>query len=178
MPCSPRPPLTPPPFPRWWESVDLIRKLVLTGVITFIEPGTTTQLFIAVLLTQLFIVAYARFRPYYHDEDDDLQLLSQLQIWFTALSGLAVKFSGLSIDAAKTNTYESGAFDVIMVVTSAAPLCMTVVLLLLKIRRQFKEMYVVDLAGAMPHVPHGSFSKHHGGAESSVVDNAASKILV
>jgi hypothetical protein len=139
----------------WWESVDLGRKLMLTGVITFIRPGTTVQLFVAVLLAQFFIVAYARQKPYFKDEDDNLQLISQLQIWFTALAGLAVKFSTLvtSIDpieaASAGNDYESYAFDCIMVIASVTPLLLAIGQLADEAYRMFHKMYVLDVAGAL-----------------------------
>eukprot|EP00937_MAST-01D_sp_MAST-1D-sp2_P002371 g2371.t1 len=116
----------------WWECVELLRKLTLTGLIVFIMPNTPEQLFITVVLTLCFIVGYARWQPYNETQDDDLQLVCQLQLWFTSLSGLAVKFTTMPapLDLASGNetTVDNGdsfvqtpVFDSILVFLSVAP---------------------------------------------------------
>jgi hypothetical protein len=112
----------------WWEVVECFRKLILTGMITFINPGTSSQLFSAVLLSQVFIVLYARQKPFYRSCDDNLMLLAQLQIWFTAISGHSIKLSAVPTvaGAAVDSEYETAAFDVLMLLSVAAPVALSV----------------------------------------------------
>ena len=112
----------------WWEVIECFRKLMLTGLITFVNPGTSSQLFAAVLISQVFIVLYARQKPYFHACDDNLMLLAQLQIWFTAISGLAVKLATVpTVASASTGSeYETDAFDVLMVLSATAPVVLSV----------------------------------------------------
>jgi cbb3-type cytochrome oxidase subunit 3 len=35
----------------YWEPLDMVRKLMLTGLITFLGKGTVSQLFVAILVT-------------------------------------------------------------------------------------------------------------------------------
>eukprot|EP00937_MAST-01D_sp_MAST-1D-sp2_P007766 g7766.t1 len=134
----------------WWECVELLRKLTLTGLVVFIAPGTPTQLFVVVLLAQLFIVAYARQSPYFDGGDNDLQLVCQLQIWFTALSGLAVKMSGDIDGGAGDRSFESSAFDALLVFMGTAPMIMIVIQVVVEMTQVVsgaKEELADDAAG-------------------------------
>jgi hypothetical protein len=124
----------------WWEVVECFRKVALTGVITFITPGTPAQLFAAVLLAQFFIVAYARQAPYVAHSDDDLQLIAQLQVWFVAISGLAVKLSGGGgggggASSDPTGQFESSIFETLMVVAALAPITLALGQIFIKMQK-------------------------------------------
>ena len=65
---------------RWyWEVIELGRKLILVGLICFIMPDTPTQLAVGCILSLVFITLYAKFSPYVHDDDDNLQLCCQVR---------------------------------------------------------------------------------------------------
>jgi hypothetical protein len=72
----------------WWEALELIRKLILTGVIIFIMPETPTQLAVGCLITLAFMVLYSYAQPYEDIVDDVLQLLCQVAIFTNYFSGL------------------------------------------------------------------------------------------
>jgi hypothetical protein len=72
----------------WWEALELIRKLILTGAIIFIMPETPTQLAVGCLITLAFMVLYSYAQPYEDIVDDVLQLLCQVAIFTNYFSGL------------------------------------------------------------------------------------------
>lgn len=84
----------------WWESVELIRKLMLTGVIIFIMPETPTQLGIGLMLTLFFIVLYSLNRPLKDEQDDVLQLVCQLTIFTDYFAGLLLMVEAEGVDSA------------------------------------------------------------------------------
>eukprot|EP00935_MAST-01C_sp_MAST-1C-sp1_P002074 g2074.t1 len=88
----------------WWESLELVRKLILTGAIIFIMPETPTQLAAGCLITLSFMVLYSYAQPYEDLVDDVLQLLCQIAIFTNYFFGLLlmVKSQG-STDTGFTN---------------------------------------------------------------------------
>lgn len=136
----------------WWECVELLRKLALTSLITFVAPGTSSQLFSAVILAQVFIVLYARFQPYESDSDDSLQLCSQLHIWFTALAALVVMMSSVVQDDGQVitdSTYESKLFDVILVSSTLAPIALAFIQCFIRARKNIAhELLMLERAAA------------------------------
>jgi len=50
--------------------VDCLRKLILSGVIVFLYPGSYTQIGFATLFALVFAKVYSHARPYLEDEDD------------------------------------------------------------------------------------------------------------
>eukprot|EP00936_MAST-01D_sp_MAST-1D-sp1_P002079 g2079.t1 len=74
-----------------WEVLELIRKVLLTGVIIFIQPETASQLAFGCLIAMTFTVLYSEYKPYLYGEDDLLQLMCQLAIFCTMFSGLLIK---------------------------------------------------------------------------------------
>merc|ERR1711871_510410 len=75
----------------WWESLELIRKLMLTGIIIFCRPNSAAQLAIGCFMALTWTVLYSEFKPYLYSEDDVLQLCCQLSIFCTMFSGLLIK---------------------------------------------------------------------------------------
>lgn len=69
----------------YWETVDLMRKLFVTSIVVFIEPGTTKQLLAGILFAAVGwgITAYAI--PYAFQIENKLQQLSLGSITFTLI---------------------------------------------------------------------------------------------
>jgi hypothetical protein len=60
--------------PYWyWEIVMLMQKLLLTGLLIFIKPGTTSQLACGFVISLGFFVWHVRCNAYIEDVEDDLQ---------------------------------------------------------------------------------------------------------
>ena len=77
----------------YWESVELLRKLALTGLIIFVMPGSPSQLAVTCLIALVAIVLYGRMEPYLEGTDDTLQLLCQLQIFLLSFAGLLLRIN-------------------------------------------------------------------------------------
>jgi hypothetical protein len=87
----------------WWESMELFRKLTLTGLIIFIKPGSAAQLAMGCVISLFFTVMYARLTPYSDPDDDMLQLLCNLVIFANFFFGLLLKMQvGENDDAFST----------------------------------------------------------------------------
>ena len=103
----------------WWESVELVRKLSLTGIIIFIAPDTAMQLAAGCLMALTATLLYSEFKPYLYGEDDMLQLLCQLSIFCTMFAGLLIKSkeNGKSV----SGQADSGIFEGLLVFLNIAP---------------------------------------------------------
>ena len=66
--------------------MELLRKLCLTGLIVFVEPGTVTQAFFAIVAALFFMLMVTRFRPYVEDEMDRVAFFAQLCTTATLLA--------------------------------------------------------------------------------------------
>jgi len=75
----------------WFELFECVRRLAMTSLLVFIEPGTTSQILIALLLATGSVVAFTHFRPYIDDSDDNLATACQISIWFTIFGCLLVR---------------------------------------------------------------------------------------
>ena len=101
----------------WWECLELVRKVLITGVIIFIAPGTSTQFVFGCIIALVFTVSYAEFKPYLYGEDDVLQLLCQLAIFCTMFSGLLIKAK-----IATDDEYNKGVFQAILIILNVVPI--------------------------------------------------------
>ena len=79
--------------PRWWwfEIFENARRLMMTGGLVFVNPGSTTQIVVAMLVSILSIILYSSTRPYDHDSDDTLAVVSQWSIFFTLFGALLLR---------------------------------------------------------------------------------------
>jgi hypothetical protein len=66
-----------------WEGVDLLRKFVLTGVITLVQPQTRVQLWFGAVACIFFLQLHLRFRPFKSTFCNILQAAALLQLLFT-----------------------------------------------------------------------------------------------
>ena len=60
------------------QLVELLRKLCLTGLVVFVEPGTVTQAFFALISALFFLLMVMRYLPYEEDALDRLAFFAQL----------------------------------------------------------------------------------------------------
>jgi len=72
----------------YWEIVMLIQKLLLTGLLIFIKPGTVSQLAAGFVISLGFFVAHVRILAYKDDDDDDFQFASMLTITLNLFGGI------------------------------------------------------------------------------------------
>ena len=73
-----------------WEPLDMIRKLLMVGVIVLVGRGEAGQLLIATMLTVLFLMLHIRSWPY-KQRADKTKMAIEFQILCTVTVGLALK---------------------------------------------------------------------------------------
>eukprot|EP01043_Picozoa_sp_COSAG02_P007593 COSAG02_NODE_230_length_28060_cov_5.226816_8_plen_1993_part_00 len=74
----------------YWEGVDLLRKLFLVGLLVVAGRGTTLQLYIAVFVAMLSLSLQVYFEPYKHPSDNLLKLATEIQIFASVTTAIAV----------------------------------------------------------------------------------------
>ena len=62
------------------ESIDLLRKLILAGLVIFVRPGTVVQCFVSCLISFFFVLLHLRMWPYPHFGANMLKLVTEVQI--------------------------------------------------------------------------------------------------
>jgi hypothetical protein len=77
----------------YWESVEAIRRIILTGVLSVLSPLTSTQSVLGMTLSLLYIGLYSQYRPYENDKDDTLAFVGQYQIFWTFFGTLVIRNS-------------------------------------------------------------------------------------
>jgi len=80
------------PYLMWWELIECLRKVVLVGLFIFIERKTVLQLLLGVVISGVFIVVYNIFKPYDAWQNNVLQQVCQLSIFFTLLTALILRY--------------------------------------------------------------------------------------
>jgi predicted outer membrane repeat protein len=74
-----------------WEPLDMIRKLLMVGVIVLVGRGEPGQLLFATMLAILFLMLHILSWPYKQHADNALKMAIELQILCTVTVGLALK---------------------------------------------------------------------------------------
>jgi len=75
----------------YWELVLLVQKFMLTGVLVFIKPDSTSQLAVGFAIAIIFFVLHVRTRAYCEIKEFDLQFYAALSILTTLFGGILLK---------------------------------------------------------------------------------------
>ena len=124
----------------WWELVELMRKMTLTGGLIFIRPGTVSQIWVSMMLAMLFMIAATFFTPYRDGRISFLSISCQFCTFLTLLCILALR----------TKLYEEGLLttdilNIALIVLTILPLLLGIWLLysavseLVKARRRMRK---------------------------------------
>ena len=81
------------PRARWWELVEVSKKLLLTGFLALIEPGSSMQLFAAVATANVVFALQLHVSPFRRPSDSLLGMVSEMSLAFTLLGTLALRTS-------------------------------------------------------------------------------------
>lgn len=90
----------------FWESVDLYRKLLITGIVTFISPGTITQICVGIIFASGSWALESYVSPYQHHFECTVSSAALGAITFKLILGAllassrAEQLAGLTDDAA------------------------------------------------------------------------------
>ena len=75
----------------YWEVIETTRRLMLTAVLSVVEPGSAVQSVLSILLAQFFLKLYAYNVPYGKGCDNTLAEIGQYQIFFTFFAALIIQ---------------------------------------------------------------------------------------
>jgi hypothetical protein len=106
----------------FWEVVECLRRLLLTGAVVFIAPGTTAQAAIACVLavTSAFVALYCR--PHADKPDTMVYTVGAMIIFLSMFLSLAMK-----ADISSETQDSQDAFAVVLVVLNLAMMAVAVV---------------------------------------------------
>jgi hypothetical protein len=99
--------------PQFWyfETVEMLRKMILAGGLVIIRPGTSSQILLGLLVALLFASVVTDVKPYTDRTDNILQRCCSVQVVLNLLIGLVLK-----LDDPATGEYETGAVGTLLVV--------------------------------------------------------------
>ena len=85
----------------------MIKKMLLTGGLVLVAPGSSAQIMLGALIALVYLLAFVKASPYEEDADDVLEFVCTLAILLTLLGGFALKTqpSACSLDAADGTKY-------------------------------------------------------------------------
>ncbi|CAM9486398.1 unnamed protein product [Discosporangium mesarthrocarpum] len=83
----------------YYEVVECMRRILLTGCLVFILPNTAGQAAVACVLSASTIVAFALLRPFIDPRDHKAYVLGALTIFLTMFMGLVIKVDVSNEDA-------------------------------------------------------------------------------
>jgi hypothetical protein len=79
------------PRARWWELVEVFKKLVFTGFLALLDPGSLVQMYTAVAVSLVAVVLQVYVAPYRRAADNVLAMISDVALAFTLLGTLALE---------------------------------------------------------------------------------------
>ncbi|KAG5187625.1 hypothetical protein JKP88DRAFT_306942, partial [Tribonema minus] len=79
------------PEAEWWEIVECARRVVLTGVLVFILPGSAGQAAVSVLFAFFLALMFMAVRPYREHTMQRQYLLGAVIVYFASMNALLIK---------------------------------------------------------------------------------------
>jgi hypothetical protein len=77
----------------YWEIIETIQRLFLCGVLVIIQPGTYTQIIIAIIISIIYIHIYNIYQPYYTLYISKCKIIIQYQIFFILFITILIKIN-------------------------------------------------------------------------------------
>ena len=97
----------------WFEMVVVLQKMIMTGAMCVIAPGSSLQLLAAVLVTLIYMLLVLKTAPYGEDSEDYTSFVACLTLTLTTVGGLLLIMDNLS-----TPTYESQVLGALLIAMS------------------------------------------------------------
>eukprot|EP00941_MAST-03F_sp_MAST-3F-sp1_P002472 g2472.t1 len=101
----------------------MIRKLIFSGLIVFIVPGSPSQLVLALLIALFFSVYAAYTEPFISDTDDVTALLAHVQIFVFIFAALLIRS-----DVSSAENYDPDVFGAVIVLVILVPIFLCIVI--------------------------------------------------
>merc|ERR1711935_785743 len=75
----------------WFEVFECVRKICLVGLPIFLDPGSSAQLIVGLLVCFVSYGMYASYKPYTKGSDGWLSKVCQVSLFFSLVSSIALK---------------------------------------------------------------------------------------
>jgi len=115
-----------------------VLRLLLTGILGLIEPGSSTQLTVGMLISLAAAFAMMGLRPYDNDNDNSLSVLSYVQISLVMLCGLVLKSQDL---VESESSFDKENLEYVLIVVNVLLLVSAIVLGVVQFIRQGEADY-------------------------------------
>jgi multisubunit Na+/H+ antiporter MnhG subunit len=126
----------------YWEVIECLRRLLLTGAVVFIAPGTAAQAAVACVLAMFSIVVALYCRPHAETLDGQIYTVGAMIIFLSMFLSLAMK-----TDVSHETDYSQHVFAVVLVVLNVVMAMTAVVQMVLVGRRAYlsRQSSALDL---------------------------------
>ena len=149
----------------WWEVVDLIRKLTITGMIIFVMPGTSSQFAFGMLISLFFMMLFVGCRPYCDATNSILQTTCQIAVFLVLFSGLLI-----ASQITQEDGYDSSALEGVLVFVTIAPIAIGGIMIIYTL----VSLFCADFVALCKKTKAGDES----GGDSDKDDGSAKKAVV
>jgi len=127
--------------PEYWyfEIVQMMRKMILTGGLMVFKPGSPIQIVAGVLVCFFYLVLWINTKPFVMEDEDRLEQVASVQLFVSLLLGLILKYRGMvefeqSLRSAEVvKSTEDQALDVFLVLLNVVVLVFGLVTILLSL---------------------------------------------
>ena len=116
----------------WFECLVILRKLLLTGLVALIAPGTPFQVALALLICISYTCLVLKTAPFEEDSDDVISFVTEVQLSITMFCGFA-----LSMDTLDNPLFRTKAMDVFLVAINC---CGFIVLVVINIHSKQEDI--------------------------------------
>lgn len=97
----------------WFEMVDYSKKFILSGVLVFCEQGTTSQAFLGLIVTFVYVLISARCMPFKSSKTNVLKIVADTTLFLTLLCTIMLKVDDVGEAIKKRHV------DVMLIVVNA-----------------------------------------------------------
>jgi len=110
----------------WFELVQMLRKMLLTGGLLLINQGST-QILVGVIVCLAYMMFFVNTAPFIHDDEDALEQVASVQLFVSLLLGLVISLRA-EVKAASNQVMEpDSVMDNLLIFMNMAVIVMGVV---------------------------------------------------
>jgi len=99
----------------YFEVVETVRRLAMTGVLSIIDPGSFTQLTTGLIISCIHTAVLCFFKPYQEARDNNIGILSSALIVLTFISSSLTKYQKGLVDS----DYDAKGLGIVLVLATA-----------------------------------------------------------
>ena len=78
---------------RWWEIVEMLRKLFITAIAVYIYPGSASQIAVSLLVMMAYLALVLLLRPYRSASDSWVAATAHFELSFILIAALVSSIS-------------------------------------------------------------------------------------